>query len=538
MGGRGVKFLALIGLSCFVSGCIMPGESDFTSSKSGSSVGGSGSVSALSVIPSGTHVSISPSLAQSVFIGDSVSFAITPSSGFILSQSVGGTCPSGHWIGLVYVTGLVRSNCTVSFSASPEPSPSPSVSMSPIPGGAEMVSVGGTGNCIVSGEGGNVWCWGYNQTAVNGSALGVNTDYYFQTVPAEVVGSGDSGFLSSITSVSAGGSYCALTSGGNVYCWGPNGSGQLGNYTATNNQNSPVQVLAVGGSGFLSGISQVSVGGSFSCALSSTGHVYCWGDNTYGQLGYGASGGSVTIPVEVSGVGGSGFLSNISQITAGGMHACALSLSGNVYCWGSNGNGQIGNNSTTQANSPVEVVSVFGTGNLDSISQISAGYEMTCSLSSSENVYCWGANSVDGVFGNEFASASAQTIPIEIMGVNGSGSLSDVIQISAGYGGACALTSAKNVYCWGDPQITNAQSAYPAEILGVGGTGDLTDIIYVSFSSSDTVVCVQSLSGSVYCWGDASLGNLGNNTSWSGPGAPGDTLGVSSSSVPVEVWGL
>jgi alpha-tubulin suppressor-like RCC1 family protein len=153
---------------------------------------------------------------------------------------------------------------------------------------------------------------------------------------------------------------CALSSSGTVYCWGGNGNGQLGN-NSTTEENTPVEVLGVGGSGNLSGISSVTAGGAHTCALSSSGTVYCWGGNGNGQLGNNSTTEENT-PVEVLGVGGSGYLSNISSVTAGSAHTCAMSSSGNVYCWGADDSGQLGNNSTTEENTPIEVEGVGGTG--------------------------------------------------------------------------------------------------------------------------------------------------------------------------------
>jgi alpha-tubulin suppressor-like RCC1 family protein len=154
---------------------------------------------------------------------------------------------------------------------------------------------------------------------------------------------------------------CALSGAGNVYCWGDNSDGQLGNNTTTNSLT-PLQVLGVGGAGFLSNMNYVFAGNAMSCAVSTASNVYCWGGNSSGQLGNNTTIDSHT-PVEVLGVGATGFLSGIKTASAGGVsYACALSTAQNVYCWGSNGHGNLGNNTTTDSNTPVEVLGVGGTG--------------------------------------------------------------------------------------------------------------------------------------------------------------------------------
>jgi len=144
-----------------------------------------------------------------------------------------------------------------------------------------------------------------------------------------------------------------VTTTGAVYCWGYNGNGQLGN-NSTTNSNVPVQVEGVGGTGLLSAITSIAAGWQHTCALTTTGAVYCWGDNYFGQLGNNSTTNS-NVPVQVEGVGGSGLLSGIASIAAGPEHTCAVTTTGAVYCWGYNGYGQLGNNSTTNSNVPVQV---------------------------------------------------------------------------------------------------------------------------------------------------------------------------------------
>ena len=165
---------------------------------------------------------------------------------------------------------------------------------------------------------------------------------------------GGSGLLSGIASIAAGESHtCALSTTGAVYCWGDNFAGDLGNNSGTES-NVPVQVVGVGGSGLLSGIASIAAGEMHTCAVGTTGEVYCWGDNYYGELGNKWTAES-NVPVQVEGVGGSGLLSGIASISAGDDHTCALSATGRIDCWGFNGEGNLGNNSTTYSYVPIEV---------------------------------------------------------------------------------------------------------------------------------------------------------------------------------------
>jgi len=128
----------------------------------------------------------------------------------------------------------------------------------------------------------------------------------------------------------------------------------------------PVQVLGVNGSGYLKGISQIGRGYETGCGVSEEGIVYCWGDNFAGQCGDNTSTDRFT-PVQVLGVSGSGYLTNIFQIDGGFDHTCALQTDGTVYCWGYNRYGRLGDNTTTNRPTPVQVLGVNGSGFLTDI---------------------------------------------------------------------------------------------------------------------------------------------------------------------------
>lgn len=182
----------------------------------------------------------------------------------------------------------------------------------------------------------------------------------------------------------------ALKGDGTVWSWGYNNYGQLG-INNTIDQTSPVQVLGLGGTGALSGMTAVSAGTYFSLALKSDGTVYAWGGNFYGMLGNN----SVTnskVPVQVVDVGGSGILSNVVAVSAGGDHSLALKSDGTVWAWGRNTYGQLGTNNITEQHAPVQVLDVGGSGNLSGIIAISAGNYFSLAIKSDGTVYAWGRN--------------------------------------------------------------------------------------------------------------------------------------------------
>src|ERR1017187_1471225 len=125
---------------------------------------------------------------------------------------------------------------------------------------------------------------------------------------------------------------CAIESG-KAYCWGDNGSGQLGN-GSTVGSSVPV---AVDTSGVLAGqvLTQITAGGAYTCALDGAGAAYCWGDNRRGQIRDGGTVSNSSVPVAVK---TSGVLAGrtLTQITADGYHSCVLDAAGAAYCWGDN----------------------------------------------------------------------------------------------------------------------------------------------------------------------------------------------------------
>ncbi|MEY4226308.1 MAG: hypothetical protein RL190_1065, partial [Actinomycetota bacterium] len=297
---------------------------------------------------------------------------------------------------------------------------------------------------------------------------------------------------------------------GSVKCWGEGFHGQLGN-GATANQNTPVDVVATGGSGTLTDITQIAAGSYHTCALTTSGSVKCWGYGYYGQLGNGATANQNT-PVDVVATGGSGTLTDVTSITAGGYHTCALTTSGGAKCWGESFFGQLGNNDTTNQNTPVDVVATGGTGTLTDITQITAGGIHTCALTTSSGAKCWGSG-LSGRLGN--GATANQNTPVDVVATGGSGTLTNITQITAGGSHTCALTTSGSVKCWGhgaSGQLGNNDTTNlntPVDVVATGGTGTLTNITQITAGNTHT--CALTTSGSVKCWGHGASGQLGSN---------------------------
>jgi hypothetical protein len=187
------------------------------------------------------------------------------------------------------------------------------------------------------------------------------------------------GLSNGVSAIAAGGFHtCALTTVAAVKCWGNNDTGELGDGTTTE-RHTPVKTVGLGNS-----VKAIAAGGFHTCALTNAGGVKCWGWNRFGQLGDGTSGSGHyhSTPIGVSGLS-----SGVSAIATGGTHTCALMSSGGVKCWGNNQYGQLGDGTTTDRSTPV---AAFGLST--GVSAISAGLEHTCARTNAGTVKCWGHN--------------------------------------------------------------------------------------------------------------------------------------------------
>ncbi|MDP1619401.1 MAG: RCC1 repeat-containing protein, partial [bacterium] len=319
--------------------------------------------------------------------------------------------------------------------------------------------------------------------------------------PVQVLGVDAVGVLSGIIQITAGSSHaCALKNDSSVFCWGNNWAGELGDNTTTK-RYTPVQVLGVDAIGTLTDVGQIVSGGAFSCAIKNDGSVFCWGYNGAGELGDGSYIDRLT-PVQVLGVDGIGTLTDVSQVTAGFDHACALKIDGSVNCWGYNPYGQLGDNTTVNKNVPVQVVDADGTGSLTDVNEITAGMDYVCALKNDGSVFCWGYN-VHGQLGDN--TTTQKLIPVQVLGVNAVGTLSDVNRIAAGSNHTCALKNDGSVFCWGYNGYgqlgddTTVQKLTPIQVLGVGTFGTLSDVSQIATGASHT--CALKNDGSVFCWG-------------------------------------
>jgi alpha-tubulin suppressor-like RCC1 family protein len=276
-----------------------------------------------------------------------------------------------------------------------------------------------------------------------------------------------------------------LTAGNGVKCWGKNSSGQLGDGTTTY-RYTPVDVI-----GLSSGVAKLTLGWSHTCAVTVSGGAKCWGWNIYGQLGDGTTTNRNT-PIDVSGLS-----SGVAALAGGQWHTCAVTAGGGVKCWGYNSRGQLGDGTTTKRSTPVDVTGL-GSG----VTALAAGGQHTCALTTNGGVKCWGANRY-GQLGD--GTNAGHYTPVAVSGL-GSG----VTALAAGEDYTCALTVSGGVKCWG--------ANYAGE-LGDGTATDRNRPVTVSGLDSGATNLTAGrehacalVAGRTVCWGQDGSGQLGIGT--------------------------
>ncbi|THF73413.1 RCC1 domain-containing protein [Cohnella fermenti] len=299
---------------------------------------------------------------------------------------------------------------------------------------------------------------------------------------------------------------------GSVWATGSNTYGQLGDGTTTN-QSELVRVRNSDGTGYLSDVYSVSTGLYRSLAVKTDGTVWSWGYNSsYGALGNGSTTNS-PLPVQVVGSGGTGALNNVIAVSAGYSHSLALKADGTVWSWGNNVVGMLGNATLVTSKTPVQVVNSTNTGGLTNVIAISAGYDHSLTLLADGTVWSWGNNDYGQLGTNSIVMS---TKPVQVKGTGGTGVLSNIIAIEAGNQSSFALASDGTVWSWGnnyygklgDGTMTTRKA--PVQVLGIGGTGVLSGVIAISTGYQHSVALKSD--GTIYAWGFNNNGQLGNNT--------------------------
>ncbi|MEI7441268.1 MAG: hypothetical protein WCK43_06510, partial [bacterium] len=360
------------------------------------------------------------------------------------------------------------------------------------------------------------------------------------------------------TTLAAGNQHTCTTKEGSLYCWGDNSQRQLGVGDISGSLYTPLRVSHSNLNKPSFFFEQIGNGALHSCGLSTDRVAYCWGDNTYWQLGNSLNFSTepptatevpadspIPVKVNMSQVEGGTF----KQISVGAEHTCGLSDTNKVYCWGRQNKGQIGNRpakppaatidaSQSQVERPT-LISIPG-----SATQISAGHSHSCALTSTGDIWCWGNNS-NRQLGNPSKTTSISRDPVIVVHGGQMEAGEKFKYVSAGSLHTCAITTKDDIFCWGARHngalgITEATANVTNPSLRISVTENGEVVKFKSVSAGGTIVnfegtgedregdtiatsqsetpfnqhtCAISLQGKVYCWGKNKNLQLGINNS-------------------------
>ena len=389
---------------------------------------------------------------------------------------------------LTFASGTLTQTITVAVTGDTvvEPSETFTVTLSS-PTNAILATSQGIGviynDDTASSTGGPLYAWGYN---VDGELGDGNTNHTTSPVLTNLPAG-----VNATTKLSADYHSMTLGSDGNLYVWGYNNNGQLGDGTTTS-RTSPISITLA------SGVTPIAVmaGASYSLAIGSDGNLYGWGDNSYGQLGDGTTTNRST-PVSIT------LASGVTPvaIAVGWYHSLAIGSDGNLYVWGHNNNGQVGNGTTSDQTTPVSITLASG---IVPTSIAGGGYH-SLAIGSDGKLYVWGSNA-DGQLGD--GTNTSQTTP-EIVSL-ASGITPTTIK-AGGYH-SLVIGSDGKLYTWGDNEDGE---------LGDGTTTYRNSPLSVSLASGVTPTTIEAggyhslaigSDGKLYTWGYNGKGQLGDGT--------------------------
>ncbi len=347
---------------------------------------------------------------------------------------------------------------------------------------------------------GEVWCWGLNDDG----QLGDGRTSEQEATPVKAVP--ETGDMGCVIGVTAGRNHtCAWTFDHKAWCWGSDYNSQLGNGSESDEDVTSPQLLDD-----FPEVIDMAVGDDHTCALTKTNSVYCWGSSYIGQVGTSIERRKVHTPSEVEGI------DNVDGIAAGGRHSCAWSNDehqAQIWCWGNNNDGQLGDiddfeddcdDSNFCASTPemIEYDSILhGT-----VVDMALGDAHSCMLTRTGVVYCWGDNIKHqlGVSGEGGTSSEPQ--PVEI-------GYDDIAGLTAFENHSCAWSCGDHApVCWGDNSY--CQLGYPNRSPGITKTSvTILDDGFKSVSMAAVglwhTCALITADGSVRCWGYCGYDNLG-----------------------------
>ena len=387
----------------------------------------------------------------------------------------------------------VPSNTTPSETTSSSPSEVTNSSPSETSSPVK-VSLGNRHSCAVN-KSNDLFCWGHNWGGQVGDGTTVN-----KSTPIPV--SFGSGSTSKVKEVGLGsGHTCAMDISNKVFCWGSNTHGRLGDGSFTD-RLTPTEIdLGIESSYAV----QLSVGMYHNCVIDSLNNLLCWGRNNYGQLGDGTLVDKNTPVLIAPGTDPSYAI----QVSSGGYHTCAIFSAGDLKCWGSNyyGSmewGMLGNGGTNDLHTPTTI----SLGANVTPTQVELGFFYTCAIDNLSALRCWGSNRY-GILGD--GTNTHRNTPAL---VSLPADAANIIQVSLGWYHTCAISDKNDLLCWGLNWWgllglgSSGGTRNTPTLVSLGGSGVYATQVAVGYHHT----CAFDNSDNLYCWGNNEKGQVGNGS--------------------------
>lgn len=322
----------------------------------------------------------------------------------------------------------------------------------------------GTGHtCALTS--GVVRCWGSNYLGYLGNGDVTDTP---RLTPTDVVGLGPG-----VRALDTSQASCAVTSTGTVMCWGQLDPSEGGPPPHESGYPTPIQIAGAGAT-------DVGAGLGLHCLATATGAVECWEQKE-----------------TITAVG----LQGAVGVVVGTYHACAILTDGSLRCWGDNSSGELGDGTTTDSAAPTQVVGLDG----GAAAKVSAGGSHTCAVSVGGGVQCWG-NNTDGQLGD--GTTTNRLTPVDVVGLG-----SPAVDVTAGERYSCAALANGAAKCWGNNEFgqlgdgTMANRLTPVDVSGLSA-----GVASVAAGDTSSHTCAVMLNETVKCWGWNGGGQVGDGT--------------------------
>jgi alpha-tubulin suppressor-like RCC1 family protein len=269
---------------------------------------------------------------------------------------------------------------------------------------------------------------------------------------------------------------CVRKVDGTIWCWGDNNVGKVGN-GFTSDVGTPTRVI-----GSIPAAAQIVTGYEHSCMRGVDGTVWCWGDNTFGQLGVSGLGSS-PVPVQAG-------IDHVAFLASGNEHLCAIRDDGSLWCWGSNSSGQLGDGTIQNTSTPLQVM-------FDGAVEVVGGNDHTCARRADGTVWCWGLND-RGQLGDNSTTNRPAPVQVPMVGAT---------RLTAGKYHTCGRSSDGSVWCWGanDSGQLGDMTATDRHVPTVTAFGAA-----VAVAAGEAHTCTYREDGTMWCAGINVYGQLGS----------------------------